>query len=326
MDPTDIFLLSSILGYLLASRLKKYLSEEEAMKRLKSAIIKKSELTAEEKPVLSKKEKSKKIYKFVLTPRGGFEIIKDKFSTETYELACEIRNIIEQLTEFLIKKELQGVAKIFFKGGRLTIGLLLAVFCNIDIDYHIFGADPNVQVIIMTTALGTTTGFFMPWFLAGITLIAPPILFSTLIGRSIFQQIKNICEALAFKTLVDEIISSNKETKKRLRVVFVEDENYILVLNMENPQTDNNLKYNFEHVYDPDKVIRDMMAQELGLVENSTDEQMTEILNKPKKRRKAKTTFFGEIVGNSYDDNNIVDAEILEKQIRIKNNQMLIHC
>ena len=215
---------------------------------------------------------------------------------------------------------MQGVAKIFFKGGRLTIELLLAVYCNINMDYQIFGTGPNVQVIVITTALGTTTGFVMSWFSAGITLIAPPILLSTFIGRSIFEQIKNIREALAFKKLVDDIISSNEETKKRLRVLFVEDENYTPALNMENLQTDNNLKYNFEHVDDPDELIRDIMSQELGLVENPTDKQIKEIINNPKKRRKAKTTFFGEIVDNNYDDNNIVDAEIIEKKIRRKNN------
>jgi len=175
---------------------------------------------------------------------------------------------------------LQGVAKIFFKGGRVTIELLLAV----------------------------------------ITIIAPPILLSTFIGRSIFQQIKTIREALAFQKLVDDIISSNEETKKRLRVLFVEDENYTPALNMENLQTNNNLRYNFEHVDDPDELIREIMSQELGLVENPTDKQVKEILNNSKKRRKAKTIFFGEIVDNSYDDANIVDVEILEKQIRIKNN------
>ena len=63
IDPADILLLSSIIGCLLASRLKNYLSEEEAMERLKSSIIKKSELTVEEKLSLNKKEKLKKISK-----------------------------------------------------------------------------------------------------------------------------------------------------------------------------------------------------------------------------------------------------------------------
>lgn len=91
---------------------------------------------------------------------------------------------------------------------------------------------------------------------------------------------------------------------------------------MKNPETNNNLKYNFEHVDDPDELIHDIMSQELGLIKNPTDKQIKEILNKPKKRRKPKIAFFGEIA-NSHDDDSIVDVEILEKRIRIKNKKII---
>lgn len=44
VDPLDYFLLSAIIGSLVASRLKAYLSEKKAMERLKNSIINKSKL------------------------------------------------------------------------------------------------------------------------------------------------------------------------------------------------------------------------------------------------------------------------------------------
>ena len=45
VDPFDYFLLSAIIGSLVASYLKNYLSEKKAMERLKNSIIKKSKPT-----------------------------------------------------------------------------------------------------------------------------------------------------------------------------------------------------------------------------------------------------------------------------------------
>ncbi len=44
VDPFDYFLLSAILGSIIASRLKDYLSEKKAMERLKNSIIKNATL------------------------------------------------------------------------------------------------------------------------------------------------------------------------------------------------------------------------------------------------------------------------------------------
>ena len=41
IDPFDYFLFSAIIGSILASRLKEYLSEKRPMERLKNSIIKK---------------------------------------------------------------------------------------------------------------------------------------------------------------------------------------------------------------------------------------------------------------------------------------------
>ena len=45
VDTVDYFLLSALIGSIVASRLKNYLSEKEAMELLKNSIIKKSKLT-----------------------------------------------------------------------------------------------------------------------------------------------------------------------------------------------------------------------------------------------------------------------------------------
>ena len=72
IDILDYFLISAIMGSLLASRLKEYLSEEKRRNRLKNSIIKKSNLVKvkSKAPVLkSKKVKIEKIYQFALSNR-----------------------------------------------------------------------------------------------------------------------------------------------------------------------------------------------------------------------------------------------------------------
>jgi len=73
VDPLDYFLLSAILGSIVAPRLKDYLSEKKDMERLKNFIIKKSKLVIKSDRAFSnsKEIKIKKIYKFALKNRGG---------------------------------------------------------------------------------------------------------------------------------------------------------------------------------------------------------------------------------------------------------------
>jgi hypothetical protein len=71
-DQFDYFLISALIGSLIALELKKYLSEKVAMKRLKSSIIKKSNLVRlKPSGFISKKNKIKRIYIFALQGRGG---------------------------------------------------------------------------------------------------------------------------------------------------------------------------------------------------------------------------------------------------------------
>ena len=64
LDSFDYFLLSAILGSIIASRLKNYLSEKKAMERLKNSIIKKSELVRQSDRSITNSKKIK-IKKFI---------------------------------------------------------------------------------------------------------------------------------------------------------------------------------------------------------------------------------------------------------------------
>nr|YP_010516824.1 hypothetical protein ON958_pgp094 [Haslea pseudostrearia]UXN44606.1 hypothetical protein [Haslea pseudostrearia] len=108
LDPLDYFLLSAILGSIVASHLKDYLFEKKAMERLKNSIIKKSELViTSDRPISnSKKIRIKNIYKFTLENRGGqFENFQadDKLSNKIFKLAQEIKGLVELLA--LLKNE-----------------------------------------------------------------------------------------------------------------------------------------------------------------------------------------------------------------------------
>lgn len=165
VDPVDYFLhyflLSALIGSIVASRLKNYLSEKAAMERLKNSIIKKSKLTNNgNKRILNslnpKDMKIKKIYKVALETHGGqFEEFKvnHEFSNEVFKLAQDIKGLVERLARFLKERELKGVARIFFKNGRLLLELLLYK-CRIDITYSLLTEGLSTQVIVITASAG----------------------------------------------------------------------------------------------------------------------------------------------------------------------------
>ena len=150
LDQLDYFLISALIGSLAASYLKNYLSEKAAMERLKNSIINKSKLaTKANTPILSSKEaKIEKIYRFALNNRGGqfeeFQADHD-FSNEAFNLAQEIKG----LAMFLKQRELKGIAKIFFKSGRLILELILFK-CHINITYSLLTEGVSTQVIVLT--------------------------------------------------------------------------------------------------------------------------------------------------------------------------------
>lgn len=113
VDAVDYFLLSAIIGSIVASGLKDYLSEKKAMERLKNSIIKKSKVAHQGEKLLrrsdkfifnSQKIKIQKIYRFALENRGGqFEEVQvdHEFSNEFSKLAQKIKGLVERLARFL---------------------------------------------------------------------------------------------------------------------------------------------------------------------------------------------------------------------------------
>lgn len=158
----DLFLISAILGSIVASRLKDYLSEKKAMEWLKNSIIKKSKLVIKsERSISNSKEiRIKNIYKFTLENRGGqFENFQayHEFSNEVFnfKLAQVIKESVERLAIFFKEQELKGVAIIFFKNGRLLLELLL-YRCRIDITYSLLTEGLSTPVIRVTATAGFT--------------------------------------------------------------------------------------------------------------------------------------------------------------------------
>ena len=337
VDPLDYFLLSAILGSILASCLKEYLSEKKAMERLKKSIIKKSiikkskSIIKSDRPIPNSKEKRiKKIYKLALENRGGqFEDfqIESEFENEVFNLAQEIKGLVQRLAGFLKERELKGVARIFFKNGRLLLELILYK-CKIDISYSLLNERLSTQVIVITTTAGGAAGFTLSWFSAGASLVAPPILISTLLIRSAAQQIVNQRDFSKYKKMINRVLEDD-ELRETLRAFFIESE-VPTTTGIEMKPWDLGKEPLPEFHGDPDQTLEEFikakMEKELGLIENPTSEQLEEIIHnkKIKKirkirkiRKKGKTVYFKNFIEEVVEDD-IIDVEIVKEAIKVK--------
>lgn len=337
VDPIDYFLLSALLGSLLASYLKDYVSEKRAMKRLKNSIIKKSKLVSNSdsgrSTPSSKEIRLRKVYKVAFGARGGqFEGLQAdyEFSNEVFKLANDIRKVVEKLAIYLKQRELKGIAKIFFKHGRLVLDLVLYK-CNINLTYVLLNQGINTQVIVITATAGGAAGFTLSWFTAGATLVSPPLLLSVLGLRSIGQQITNHFDYLKFKERLMQVLN-DEEIRATLRAVFVDNESPRPVGIKMNP---------WEPEKNPlpdlgpgpnqswEEVIKNKVKEEFGLIENPTPEQIEEIIDNRKFRKKGRTVYFRDFineVAKDQDGIDIIDAEIVEEakeaiKIKVKNEE-----
>ena len=72
----------------------------------------------------------------------------------------------------------------------------------------------STQVIIITLTVGGAAGFIFSWFSVGASLVAPPVLISSLLIRSIAQQIihqRNYLKNYAkFKNLVNQLLQDDE--------------------------------------------------------------------------------------------------------------------
>ena len=323
------FLISAILGSLAASRLKDYLSENKAMERLKNSILKKSELVRQSnRPIFnSKKTRIKKIYRVALENRGGqFENFQadHEFSNEVFKLAQEIKGSVERLARFLKERELKGIARIFFKNGRLLLELILYK-CRINITYSLLTEGLSTQVIVITATAGGAAGFTLSWFAVGASLVVIPVLISILLTRSVAQQIVNQRDYAKFKKLVIQMLEDG-ELKQTIRAFFIEGEvPKANLLEMKPLDSDKNPlpEFNFDLQSDQtfEEFIKARMEEELGLVENPTQEQLEEIINRRNINRKpkGKTVYFKDFIDEIAEGpDGIIDAEIVEEPIRVK--------
>lgn len=327
LDPLDYFLLSAIIASLVASRLKDYLSENKAMERLKNSIIKKSKLVMKsDKQIFNSKEtRIKKIYKVVLENRGGqFENFQadHEFSNEVFNLAQNIRGLVERLARFLKERELKGIARIFFKSGRLLVELILYK-CKIDITYSLLTEGLSTQFIVIIAAAGGATGFTLSWFSAGATLVAPPILISILLIRSVGQQIVNQRDYFKFKKLINQILE-DAELKQTIRAFFMGGEvPTTTTIEMKPLDSDKNSlpEFNFKSDQTFEEFIKTRIKEKLELVENPTPEQLEEIIynRKINKKRKSKTVYFKDFIDEMAEGpDDIIDAEIVKEFIEVK--------
>ena len=323
VDPLDYFLLSAILGSILASCLKDYLSEKKAMERLKNSIIKKSVIKSDRPTPNSKEIRLKKIYKFALENRGGqFENFQadHEFSNEVLKLAQEIKGLVERLASFLKERELKGVARIFFKNGRLLLELILYK-CRIDITYSLLTEGLSTQVIVITATAGGAAGFTLSWFSASASLVALPVLISILLIRSVAQQIVNQRDYSKFKKLVNQMLEDD-ELKQTIRAFFMEGEVPTTTgIEMKPWDSDKNPlpEFNFDSDQTFEEFIKARMKEELGLVENPTPEQLGETIHNRKIRNKGKTVYFKDFIKEIAEDpDDIIDAEIVKESIKVK--------
>ncbi|MEB1808623.1 MAG: hypothetical protein LPK26_15275 [Bacillaceae bacterium] len=320
--------------------MKNYLSEKEAMERLKNSIIKKSKLTNNgNKRILnslnSKEMKLRKIYKVALETHGGqFEEFKvnHEFSNEVFKLAQDIKGLVERLARFLKERELKGVARIFFKNGRLLLELLLYK-CRIDITYSLLTEGLSTQVIVITVSAGGAAGFTISWFSVGASLVAPPLLISTLLIRSVIQQISNQRDYSQFKNMLNKMLDDD-ELKETIRAFFLEGE-VPGTTSIEMKPLDSGQNSVPEHDFSLksdqtfEEFIKARMEEEFGLVQNPTDKQLEEIIRrKTNKKPKGKTVFFRDFIDEIPDlsdsDIDIIDAEIVNEPrgIKVKNEEL----
>ena len=245
-----------------------------------------------------------------------------ELSNEVLNLAQDTKGFVERSASFLKERELNGVVRIFFKNGRLLLELILHQ-CKIDVTYSLLNEELSTQVILLTSTIGGTADFTLSWFSAGAALVAPPVLISTSLIRSLLQQVINQRNYSKFKKLITRLLD-DEEMKQTLKVIF--EEGVIpktTLIEMKSFDSDKNYvpKFNFESDQNLEEFIKEKMEKELGLVENLTHTQIEEIIrNKIKKKSRAKVVYFKYFIDEraGFLDSDIIDAEIIENPIKVK--------
>ena len=184
-------------------------------------------------------------------------------------------------------------------------------------------------MIVITATAGGAAGFTLSWFSAGASLVAPPVLISTLLIRSVAQKLVNQRDYLKFKALVNQMLEDD-ELKQTIRACFMEGEVPTTTgIEIKPWDSDKNPlpKFNFGSDQTLEEFIKAKMKEELGLVENPTPEQLEEIIHHRKIRNKGKTVYFKDFIkkiAENPDADDIIDAEIVKEalKVRVKNEEL----
>jgi hypothetical protein len=181
----------------------------------------------------------------------------------------------------------------------------------------------STQVIVITSTAGGAAGFTLSWFSAGASLVAPPVLISILLIRSVAQQIVNQRDYSNFQKLVNKMLEDD-ELKQTIRAFVFEGEvPRATRLEMKPWDSDKNPlpEFNFDSDQTFEEFIKARMEEELGLVENPAPEQIEQMINtkKIKNKPKGKTVYFKDFINQiaDKDPDDIIDAEIVKEAIKV---------
>jgi len=183
----------------------------------------------------------------------------------------------------------------------------------------------GTQVIVFTATVGGDAGFTLSWFLSGASLVAPPLLISILLLRSVAQQIINQKNYKKFKELVHQMLNDD-EVRQTLKAYFMESEvpkSHLIEMKPFEPDKNPLPEFDFDlqSAQTPEEFIKKRMEKELGLVENPTQEQLKEIIHRRKVNRKpkGKTVYFKDFINEINEGlDDFIDAEIVKEPIRVQ--------
>ena len=137
---------------------------------------------------------------------------------------------------------------------------------------------------------------------------------------------------MKFKKLVNQILDDD-EVKETIRALFVDGEPLKTTpIEMKPLDLDKNSlpEFNFESDQTFEEFIKARMKEELGLVENPTEEQLEEIIHRRNinTKPKGKTVYFRDFIDEiSEGPDDIIDAEIVKEaikpiKVKVKNDEL----
>jgi len=323
VDYVDVFLISAFITSSFSNYLKYYRSEQQAMKRLEKAIVKKSPLLKSDPKELNKKlnkkrkinkrrikkRRIKKIINFALTQSGGqledlktiedlnnFQVHYECSNNNVVELAHIIRKTMETVVLSLKKNEQKAV--ILYKPTRFLLELLLCR-CGISVNYVLSDDELDNRLIILTTTTGGISGYSSSWLsFAGSLIIGPLLTICGLLIRSLRQQSINEKDYEKFTQMFVRMLDDDKVQKsiKPFCAKFLDVEHSI-----KNPL----IQLNVEKLIKKPK-----------LYKHFNSERIKKIIHD--KRMKSKTVNFLNFIKKYKDENNIKEIleEIIEDNIR----------